>query len=258
MNEFNTQVAPVTAPVSTAPVSDAFTRKQELSAQLEKLGEKLGDFKAYDSAMPPAELSGTRVVTCLYKAVKKEGVLIPSAFSNAYTRVPVAHITEKVVIENAASLAPYVVAMLQKLEDDMIKDSHKAGQLRIYTDGLSLARLLEKLEESSSAGRLNKDMIKAWFDSQVAEVLAVKFASKMGLDENSSEADLAKLDLILAAYSSKFESLAGGKAFIKEQDCIAMIAVIKSCQLEDDILGSKFLVRLENMSKKEEDLLLAL
>lgn len=243
---------------ATAPVSDNFTRKEALRAELAKLGEVLGDFKPYDSQLPVSEIKGTRTVTCLYKAVKRDGVLVASEFSNAYTRVPVAHLTEKLVIEQAAELAPYVVAYLQGIEDAMIKDAHKAGQLRIYTDGLSIARLIEKLEESSSTGRLNKERIGQWFDSEVAELLAVKFAAKMGLDENSSEAQLAKLDTILGAYRSKFESLASGKVFIKEQDCLAMIGVITTCQLEDDTLGSRFLVRLENMTKKEEDLLLAL
>jgi hypothetical protein len=245
--------------VNAAPVvEDSFTRKEAMRVELAKLGEVLGEFKPYDSQLPVSEIKGTRVVTCLYKAVKRDGVLVPSEFSNTYVRVPVSHLTEKLVIEQASELAPFVLAYLQGIEDAMIKDGHKSGLTRVYTDGLSIARLIEKLEESSNTGRLNKERIKQWFDAEVAEVLAVKFAAKMGLDENSSEAELSKLDAVLAAYSGKFESLAGGKAFIKEQDCLAMIGVIKTCQLEDDNLGSRFLVRLENMTKKEEDLLLAL
>lgn len=263
MNTFNATTvdatnAQATPETTTATTGDNFTRKEELRAELARLGEVLGDFKAYDSQLPVSEIKGTRVVTCLYKAIKKDGVLVPSAFSNAYTRVPVAHLTEKTVIANIADLAPFVVSYLQGVEDAMIKDAHKSGQLRIYADGLSLARLIEKLEESSNTGRLNKERIGQWFDSEVAELLAVKFAAKMGLDETSSEAQLAKLDVILAAYRAKFESLASGKVFIKEQDCLAMIGVLNTCQLEDDTLGSRFLVRLENMTKKEEDLLLAL
>lgn len=239
---------------------DGFERKQAMKAELERLGEVMGEFKAYDSQLGASDIAGTRVVTCLYKATKdsKTGELIPAKWDNSYCRIPVAHLTEKAVIAAASELAPFVVAYLQGIEDAMIKDAHKAGQLRIYTDGLSLARLIEKLEESSNAGRLNKERIGQWFDSQVSEILAVKFAAKMGLDENSSEAQLAKLEAVLQAYKAKFESLAGGKAFIVESDCIAMINVIKSCELEDDSLGSRFMVRLENMSKKDDDLLLAL
>lgn len=237
-----------------------FSNGEKLRAELARLGEVLGAFKPYDSQLPVADIAGSRVVTCLYKGVRdsKTGEVIPSKWENAYVRIPTAHISEAKITANLAELMPHFVSYLQGIEDAMIKDSHKAGLSSIYVEGLNLAKLIEKLEETNTGSRLNKEKIEAWFDAELQDLLATKFAAKMDLDENSSEAELAKLEMILAAYKAKFSSLAGGKASLKEADCLAMIAAIKTCELEEDSLGSRFIVRLETMMKKEDEVLFSL
>lgn len=237
-----------------------FTNGQEMMEDLEKLGETLGDFKAYDSQLSIAEVKHTRIVKCLYKATKdsKTGELVESKNANSYVRIPTKHLTEEHIIAEIKNLAPHVLTWLQSLEDGMIKDAHKAGQLKIYPQTLSLGKLIEKLEEENTSARLTKEKIEAWFDEVILEVLSVKFADKMGLNESSSDEELNKLEAILNAYKAKFSSLAGGKTFIKEADCLAMIGVIKNCEADETALGSRFIARLEGMNKKEEDLLLAL
>lgn len=237
-----------------------FTTGEEMRAELAKFGEVLGAFKPYDSQLPLSEIKHTRIVTCLYKATKdsKTGELVPSKWSNSYVRIPVSHLSEEVVKANIDELAPYVVSYLRSIEDIMIKESHKNGLLSVYCEGLNLAKVLEKLDETDSGSRLNKEKIEAWFVDTLQDALAAKFADKMGLNENSSEAELARLEAILEAYKAKFASLASGKTFIKEADCLAMIGVIKNCEAEETSIGSRFLARLEKMGTKEEDLLLAL
>jgi hypothetical protein len=242
-----------------ANTTKPFSNGEEMRAELAKFGENLGDFKAYDSQLTIAEIKHTRIVKCLYKAVKNAaGNLVDSKFVSSYVRIPTKHLSEEHIIANIAELAPYVLSYLQGIEDAMIKDSHKAGLGRVYCEGLSLAKLIEKLEESDSSSRLTKEKIELWFDDVIQDALGAKFAAKMGLSENSSEQELEKLELILNAYKAKFSSLAGGKTFIKEADCLAMIAVITNCEAEETSLGARFIVRLEKMNMKEEDLLLAL
>lgn len=228
------------------------TRNEELA----RLGEKLGEFKAYDSQLPLADITGTRIIKCLYQKNPNTGT---KAQENSYVRIPTKHLTEELILKEIASLTPHILTWLQNLEDVAIKDSHKNGLLNVFCDGLSLDSLVEKLEESNDGSRLNKEKVEKWFTDHLEEALAEKFLVKMGVDlELASDKDLAKLEQVLTAYKAKFASLASPKCFIQEADCVAMINVIKSCEAETSLLGSRFVTRLTKMQEKEEDLLLTL
>jgi len=130
--------------------------------------------------------------------------------------------------------------------------------LSVHTEYLSLDKIIESLEAASVSSRLNKETIEAWFKAEIEPMLAELFADKMGITEASPETELEKLELVLNAYLLKFSSLAGGKTFIPEVDCFAMIKVIRECEADKSILGARFIVRLEGMKKKETEVLLSL
>jgi len=249
------------AAINAAAVSAAanpvtpLTDSLELSAKLAQLGETLGDFKAYDSQLPIAEIEGSRIIKCLYQTNPKTG---KKAQENSYVRVPTKHLTEEHIVSRIADLTPYFLAYLQELENKEIQDNHRKGGLTVYCSGLSLDKIIERLEESSTSSRLSKDKIESWFTDIIEPTLATKFAAKLGLTENSSEADFLKLETVLAAYKGKFSQLANPKAFIQEADCVALIGVINACGAESNLLGSRFISRLTNMSKKSEEVLLTL
>lgn len=221
-----------------------------------------GKFCAYDSQLPIAEIKGTRIVKCLYKASKKDGKIIPSKWNNSYVRVQTRHISQAAISENIEKLSPHLIAYLQTIEDAMIKEMHKKGQLNVYVNSLSLDAIIAELEETSDSGRLNGDKINNWFDEVLLDNLSVQFAEKLGLTENSSEVELSKLEIIVTAYKSKFASLAGGKSFLPENDIKAMLTVLDKCANEGEDSGNyltgKIRARLENMNKKDDELLLAL
>ena len=227
-----------------------------LDAKLQATGKRLGEFYAYDSALASTyeEPEGTRLVKCLYKA-NSEGKKVAE---NSYTLVPTAHITEETVIERAADLAPYVVTFLQEWEDKAIKEQHKDGATRIFTEYLTLDKVIAALEESEAGARLNAEKIGKWFVDNLQDSLLLAIMDKLGITEEPTEQEAQKLEMVLEAYRKKFESLASGKTFIKEADCKAMIVCMQTAEATDTLLGRKFVSRLENMQKKEDDLLLAL
>ena len=237
--------------IQTTPYSDSVT----MNSELDKLGESLGSFKPYDSQLPIADISGTRIVKCLYQKSTTTGLKVKE---NHYTRIPTKHLTEQHIVNRISELSNYVLSYLQDEEDKQIKDLHKRGGLKVYTETLSMDKIIEALEMASVSNRLTKEVIEAWFKSDVEDNLAVLFAAKMGITEESSDDDVNKLNLVINAYKLKYASLAGGKTFIKETDCNAMIKVITDCEAQDSILGSRFIVKLENMKKKEDEVLLSL
>lgn len=231
----------------------------EKETGLSNLGEQLGQFKAYDSQLDIPEIAGTRVVKCLYQVNKKTGEKVRE---NSYVRIPTKHLTEEYILANIADLTPYFLDYLRTVEDGMIRDEHKAGITQVFTEYLSLDKIVEKLEESATSSRLNKEKIEAWFTEYVETELLTSFAEKLGIDleslEGASEEKLARLEVVIGAYKAKFASLASGKVFINEADCTAMIGVIQKCDTKESLIGKRFVARLEKMSQKEEDLLLTL
>ena len=225
------------------------------SSQMLALGEELGKFKAYDNQLTIAEIEGTRIVKCLYQA-NKEGVKLAD---NSYVRIPTTHLTEELIVNRVAELTPYILSYMQSIEDLAIKNDHKAGGLSVYTENLSIDKIVEALESSEAGSRLNKEKIEAWFTAEVESPLSELFAAKLGIDLASpDETKLIKLEQVLTSYKAKFASLASGKTYIKEDDCAAMISVVESVGADKSLIGCRFVARLGKMMTKVDDTLMML
>lgn len=226
-----------------------------VSIQLEKLGEKLGEYKPYDPQLPIAEIDGTRIIKCLYQVNSKTGKKVAE---NSYVRISTKHLTEEIIVDKVIELAPYILNFLEDKENEMIRNDHKNGILNVFIASLGLDKIINKLDLDEAGSRLTKERVEVWFKAEVLDDLTILFATKLGLDDNSSEEELEKLDMILDCYKKKFISLASNKVLIKEEDCSSMINVIKSCEAEGSLIGRRFIGKLEKMSIKKEDLLLSL
>jgi len=234
------------------------TQSLETNTELENLGEELGRFKAYDSQLTIPEIKGTRIIKCLYQKNPKTGT---KAQENAYVRVATKHLTEEHIVSRIAELSPFILGWLQEQEAIGIREVHKKGGLQVYSGSLTFDSVLERLEASQESARLTKVKIEEWFMAEIHDELAQLFAAKLGFsldDETLAPESLEKLQLVLNAYKTKFSSLANGKVFIKEADCIALADIIRKCEADSGILGARFIARLGKMQKQEDDLLLAL
>lgn len=232
-----------------------FTDSVAVETELAALGETIGEFKTYDSQLTIASIEHTRIVKMLYQISPKTGKKVAE---NSYVRVSCKHLTEELILARISELTPYILGYLQSVEDGMIKEYHKNGLLSLTSGNLSLDKIISKLEESETSARLSKDKIDAWFSENLADALTTNIAAKMSLSDDCSEGELYKLEAVLNAYKAKFSALANPKAYIVEADCVAMIAVIKNAEADSSLLGSRFIIRLEAMSQKQEDLLMSL
>jgi hypothetical protein len=214
----------------------------------------LGRYNAYDAQLDIPEIAGTRIVKCLYQ-VSKTGVNAGKKVKeNSYVRIPTGHINEESIVDKIELLMPHMIAWLQAVESDMIKSEHKLGLLSVYSDGLSIDKVIGKLEEIDLGARLNKEMVESWFVQYIESPLCTKFANKLG----DSDPDGSTLNAVLAQYKAKFGSLASPKTGYKDSDCTAMIDVIKQCDPELNGLSSRLILKLETMSQKVEEVLLTL
>lgn len=216
-------------------------------------------FRPYDSQLAIPVGDGQRLVKCLYKVAKTGANAGKAAGINSYITVPENHLDESVMVENAAMLAPYMSAYFQGVEDGIIKEHHKNGGKGFGDTFLSLAKILEHLDDAGQGNRLNKEKIEAWFNSDMREPLLVAFADKMGVGEVPTEAELAKLEQVTAVYRAKFASLASGKTAYRKEEAELMQKALEVTEVLDTNLGARFYGRLEKMkSATSNDLLMSL
>jgi hypothetical protein len=214
----------------------------------------LNYFKAYDSQLSIPETKGTRVIKCLYQVNTKTGKKIAE---NSYIRVPTNHINEAGINERMDEIMPYIIGLFLDKEEAIIKESHKNGILNIHNDSLSIDKILEYMEANETSGRLNKESIEAWFEEEIKDNLIDLFAAKMGLDNESSEAEMHKLEQVIAAYKLMLSSLASPKILAKEETS-ALINVIEKADSNKSSLGIRLIKKMEMMHKKAKVALMSL
>lgn len=201
-----------------------------------------GEFQPYDATKPPADIAGYRIVKCTYKQSEKAKQQGIDKRDNVFTYVP--DYIDSQLDSHMAELREYIIGYLQNMEDAKIKDQHKNGVTRIFTEYLNLPNLIDYLEEKEVGARLTGEKIAAWFHNECDPVTL--HLSESGLDET-------KILAVLAAYSKNLQTLASGRTVLPEhkiqqlQKCLGM--------LEDSAMKFKLQDRLEKMNHSKDDLL---
>ena len=204
-----------------------------------------GQYHDWHNQLVIPAIAGTRIVTCLYQVNKTTGKKLKES---SYVRIPTAHLTDQTVKDNMSELLPFVTAYLQEIEDKIIKDEHKVGLTCVYSSGLSIAKIIDRLEADSTSGRLSKEVIQTWFADEILEKLGVVLSEKLSLDINDD-----KIVTLLAGYLAKFESLSNPKLTMKPANCQQLISLIAA--IGESSLASKLTSKLEKLAKQNEDLL---
>lgn len=236
-----------TAPLIATPTTNA-------AAVIDSL-ETAGTFFPYNSAAAPAELPSLRVITATYKqtaAMKAKG---KEARNNVYVRVPTAHLTLDAITARIEELAPYILSYLQGVEDEGIRKYHKEGGIQVFTDTLSLDKIIATLEESGNTG-LSGEVITSWFTDSVAPSLLRILAAKMGTDvENLTLEQESKVAAVTQSYLDSFISLASGKTMMSADQRAKLEKCMVLTSSGDTMLGNKFIARFYKMEEKEREAL---
>lgn len=207
-------------------------------------------FEAYDPKAVPSAADGEVIAKVLYKTVEGK----EPAGSNSFLRAP--EITKGDIEAQADVLLPYIQNYLHSVQEDIVKAAHKIGRTSMERAELDISAVITKLENQGQ-GRLNKEAVFKWYDKEVATDLQVLFAQQLGLTENSSEAELEKLEVLNTNYRVKFGALAGKSHFMPEQ-ATKLQDVLAATGAIDTVLGARFNIRLETMKKPVVDELVAL
>ena len=203
------------------------------------------NFADYIATAAPTVTADHRLSKCQYRGDNAEKL------TSSYIQVPV--FTDAEIEEQMPVLMPHLVSYLEDKQDSLVKVAHKAGFSGVDSSTIDLAAVIDLLE-ATGQGRLNKELIFKWFDADMSDSLTVAFADKLGISENPTAEDEARVAGVIASYRVKFGALAGGKSTFVPEEAERLQRALEVTEAISTVLGARFNTRLEAM-KKPADLL---
>lgn len=197
------------------------------------------DVVNYDPKKSSA-FTGQRLSKITYKTDKESGVKKDSVC------VSIPHITVEQIESDFVILQPHIRDFLASTQDAMIRVLVESGKTQIADDELSMESVVRYLEAESTGSRLTKESVNAWFDSTMNDMLIIAFAEKLGLSDQISAADEARINATVSAYKEKFAAMAGGKTSYAPELAEKLIKALELAPADDE-LACKFSARLEKM-----------
>lgn len=194
-------------------------------------------------------LNGQRLAKVGYKTTKKN----PAKLKSVCVSVPM--IQPEVILANAEILVPYVRMMLEDTQDKVIRALYegKNGALTSVDDSeIDIQACIGFLELERTGGRLTREQIEQWFDSDLSDPLMVVLAEKLGFTgDELTDAQTQAVEKHLKGYREVFASLAGGKTFLQPNQIQGLRNALKFAEPESEMV-TRLNTRLDNMEKKPE------
>lgn len=193
-------------------------------------------FMPYSPKAPVTAKDGSRVAKVMYKTNKATGTI---AGDNSC--LIVAKITEQDVQDNIESLITHVIGMLEGEQDKLVKGFHLDKATFVKPEQLSIASIIEALEAVAVSGRMNKEMIEAWFIECMETPLKALLTAK-GYAED-------KLTAGCNLYKSNFSKLASNTTQYQPEVAESLIAAIEKCECSlDNPVTGKLVNKLDAMA----------
>ena len=195
-------------------------------------------------------LSGQRLATCWWKLTQamkdagKKEVHAPVAVS-----IPKITTLSEIELE---TLMPHIVGMLEGVQDKIIRglvDSKDATE--VSDSEISVAACISYLNQESISNRLTKEKAAEWFNANIAEMLSVALADKLGISDTPTPEQLKKLEQSVNGVREMITPLVSAKTTYSEDKAKKLIGVLRYAPA-GDLIAAKFIERLEGMGTKQQ------
>ena len=197
-------------------------------------------------------LTGQRLAKVGYKSGKNA----PAKFPSICVSVPVVDTDD--VKGNINRLMPYIKEMVSNAQDGIIRSLYESSQgalSNVSDDDISVNSVINFLEAEQSGGRLTKEFLENWFDSQVKTNLTVVIADKLGFDLSTTEQEEI-CEKHVKVYRDLISSLSGGKTVLTHVQMNGVERALEVSSVDDEV-KDKLINRIKKMKEqpKMEDLL---
>jgi hypothetical protein len=198
-------------------------------------------------------LTGQRMLKIGYKESKGKKAKFPPHFASVPKLASFAELAETITGKNLLAIEEYLIETLEKAQNETGKALFEKanGKLAGLDDSdIDLAAINAFLSEtSSSSGRLTKELITQWFDSCLAENLAVLIAGKFKLPDSPESLKNPSVVQQINILRANFEAFSNPNAVFSE---LQMKNVKSGLQLSDDeehFVQRKIIARITEMEK---------
>lgn len=233
----------ISAPVNSnvSGISGVPTRRG-----LDKAGNLV--FLPYDPKAPISE-KGLRTSKVMYKTAKTgENAGIKKGNNVCMLVEP---LESADVTANIDRLIPHIIGMLELEQDKIIKAAHIAGgdDSTLEVSAIDIEHILAVLEAERVSGRMTKEVITDWFDSELADTLTVLFADKLGISEEPTQQEADKIDAFIGVYRAKFAGLSSGVVSYSVDESTKLLAALEKCGIDfvADIIAARIREKLNKM-----------
>lgn len=189
-------------------------------------------------------LTGQRLAKVGYKSTAKN----PARFASVAVSVP--PINSDDVSSSINELMPYIVGMLEGVQDSVIRSLYegKDGKLTQVTDSdISVQACIAYLESEAAGDRLKKEHIEAWFDRVAKENTFTLIAEKLGFTgDDLTDEQVKTVEKHVKVYRDILSMLSGGRTILTPVQIKSCRTVIEVSEDESGI-GQKLLARLKAM-----------
>ena len=149
------------------------------------------------------------------------------------------------------SLKPQLIEILNSAQDGIIRSLYESseGQLKTISDSeISINSCIAYLQSESSGGRLTKDLLDSWFDSNIRDNLMVVIADKLKFDDITEENSPVILKHV-GVYKELIQSLSSPRTILQP---IQLSSIKKVLELNpnDDEISKKLIARIQMMEEK--------
>jgi hypothetical protein len=195
-------------------------------------------------------LTGQRLAKVGYKTTAKTPALFPSV------AVSVPHIESDSVLDSIDSLMPHLVNYLAEVQDKVIRSLYESSQGALTSVGdsdISVSQCVAFLETESAGGRLTKESVHAWFDSEAKDVLSAIVADKLGFADTLTDAQCKVIAQKCAVYREVIGSLSGGATVLIPAQIKSVRSLIEQCDNESNV-KDKLLARLTAMKAPKQNI----
>ncbi len=202
-------------------------------------------------------LSGQRLAKVGYKqtaAMAKDGIVAPKSIA-----VSVPKFTDAEIVESAPKLVSLLRAAAEDAQDKIIRALYESREYvldRVSDDEIGIAAIVGFVSSEQSGGRLTKEYLESWFDTNLRDNLFVVVADKLGFAELTPEVE-ETVGKHLAGYRGLISSLAGGKTMLSVAQITGLRRALVVCSVDDET-SAKLVARMAVMEKSHNAELLAL
>ena len=183
----------------------------------------------------------------------KKGKDGKKAMDSQAVSVPAVTLTDA----DMSDLVTHINAWFASQQDEIIRDLCIEGKKEVCDDDISVAAVKTYLTQQAAGERLNGDAIRAWFDSELADLMLVAFAEKLEIGDSPSDEQAKRLEQMVNVYRDKFASMAGGRTMF---DAATRAKLAKALELADcsEGIGQKLAAKIKAMSEVSVEEMLGL